>query len=55
VHRHALPNNETDVAPILKKYLESKKAMKETEDWGPIPNHYSAVDPDTFKKLFGRK
>jgi hypothetical protein len=51
--RFALPNNETDVAPILKKYLESKKAMKEAEDRGPIPNHYSAVDTETFKKVLG--
>lgn len=48
---NALPNHETEVATIVRKYLESKKAMKVSEDRGPIPNHYSAVSPRTWKKV----
>jgi len=51
ISRNALPNHETEVATIVRKYLESKKAMKVSEDRGPIPNHYSAVSPRTWKKV----
>ncbi len=53
--RHALPNFEHDVAPILRRYLESKKANDNLNN-RPIPQHYSMVDYNTYKqRVLGEK